>query len=71
MNIVGDIDFNRQDDKEEFSTGDKVIWVNRFKREESHRVGFSLELGRKHADILYLTFELAELLTAIARCEED
>ena len=69
--LVADIDFNRNDDKEEFGTDDKVVRVCRFREPDKHRVGFSFELGRREDDTLNLTFELAELLTAIASCEEE
>lgn len=71
MKLIADIDFNWDDDKKEFGTADKVVRMCRFKEEDTHKVGFSFELGRKDDDTLNLTFELAELLTAIASCEED
>lgn len=71
MRLIADIDFNRDDDRKEFGTADKVVRVYRFKEEDEHKVGFSFELGHKEEDVLHLTFELAELLTAIANSEED
>lgn len=71
MRLIADIDFNRDDDKKEFSTEDKVVRVTRFKDEEGDQVGFSFELGRKDDDTLNITFKLGELLTVIASCEVD
>lgn len=71
MKLIGDIDFNRDDDKKEFRLDDKVVKVNRFKEDGRHLVGFSFELGRKEDDTLNLIFELGELLTAITGCEEE
>ena len=71
MKVIADIDFNWDDDKKEFGTDDKVVRICRFKEEDEHKVSFVFELGRKEDDTLNLTFELAQLLTAIVSCEED
>lgn len=71
MKLIADIGFNRNDDKEEYGTEDKIVRVCRFKEEEQHKIGVSFELGRKKDDTLNLTFDLAELLTAIVSCEEE
>lgn len=70
MKLIASIDYNRDDDKKELKTKDKVVRVCRFKEEDRHLMGFSFELGRKDDDTLNLTFELEGLLTAIASCEE-
>lgn len=71
MRLVGEVGYNRDDDRKEFGDGDRVVRVYRFKENERPCVCLSFELGRKDDDTLSLTLELGELLTAIASCDGD
>ena len=71
MKLLADINFNRDDDEQEYGIADKVVRVCRFKEDDRHKVTFSFELGRREDDTLDLVFNFGELLTAIASCEEE
>ncbi len=70
MKLVGEIDFNRDDDKQEYGVADKVVRVDYFKDGERYCVCLNFELGRRDDDTLSLVFEHSELSTALLHAYE-
>lgn len=69
--IIAEIDFNRDDDKKEYGTDNRIVRVSRFKEDGLSKVGITFNLGRREDDAITLVFGVAELAIVIASCEEE
>ena len=59
--IVGEIDFNYDDDKVEFKTDDRIVRLNRFFNEEGQdTLAIIFNLGRKEDDSMGLMLPYEE-----------
>lgn len=63
--IIAEISFNRDDDKDEFGEGNRIIRV--CLSEDKREVYFSLELGRREDDTINLSFNLEWLFILLIR----
>ncbi len=71
MNIIAEIDFNRDDDAKEYSPDNRIVRIYRHKEDVLNKVSISFELGRRDDDTVTLSFDVAELAAIIASCEEE
>lgn len=59
--IVAEVDFNRDEDKEEFGCNDRIVSLIRFIDEEGQDVlGLTFHLGRKEDDTMNLVVPYTE-----------
>jgi len=61
VELIGDVDFNRDDDGEEFGCQRRIIDINN----EEGNVTLSFELGRKEDDVMTISFYLTEFLLKV------
>ena len=64
--IVTGVDFNYEDDKDEFKRGDRIVRLNRFIDEDGQDVlGMTFNLGCKEDDSMSLILPFGEFVTKI------
>ena len=64
--IVAGVDFNYEDDKDEFKMADRIVRLNRFVDEDGQDVlGITFDLGRKEDDSMNLILPFKEFVTKI------
>ena len=62
VDIVAEIDFNRDDDKEEYSCDPRVVRLSSFEDNGTPKIGLSFNLGRREDDSISLVFDCERLL---------
>lgn len=69
--IIGEVEFNWENDKKEFGAGDRIVRLCRFMDGCESSIGLSFELGRKPDDTISVTFDFSELVAKLLEAEVD
>jgi len=67
--LIGDLDFNRDDDQKQFGCQRRIVNMARYEMEEIEVISLSFELGRKEDDVMTIILSLNEFLIALGRLE--
>ena len=68
--IIGEVDFNYDDDKREFNRGDRIVRLNHLIDEDKQdSVAITFELGRKEDDGITLLLPRTALLQKLRSLE--
>lgn len=67
LEIVAEIEFNRDDDGKEFGSIKRVVYMNCFTDEGKDKIALTFFLGRKEDDTSTLVFDIEEFFCKAIR----